>query len=210
MAARMNASTSLCGTRLVHGLGDRAKNAELLRIFADELGAEVQILGRCFRLPVVIRFVMGCARVMATFRCRMARRGNALLVRQRPFNLERHGRPQPFSRFLSNPHAHPTSPQSPGKTTFATLYLEGHPLGEEDCMARTIVQITADPSYLYALCDDGEIFRLVNHAWQPMAPIPQGDFRAAGMLESANVSRTNSRAAENCLAASGTLGSLTA
>jgi hypothetical protein len=43
-------------------------------------------------------------------------------------------------------------------------------------MARTVVQITADPSYLYALCDDGEIFRLVNHAWQPMVPIPQGDF----------------------------------
>jgi hypothetical protein len=40
-------------------------------------------------------------------------------------------------------------------------------------MARTVIQITADPSYLYALCDDGEIFRLVNHAWQPMAPIPQ-------------------------------------
>jgi hypothetical protein len=42
-------------------------------------------------------------------------------------------------------------------------------------MARTVIQITADPSYLYALCDDGEIFRLVNHAWQPMAPIPQDD-----------------------------------
>jgi hypothetical protein len=34
-------------------------------------------------------------------------------------------------------------------------------------MARTVIQISADPSYLYALCDDGEIFRLVNHAWQP-------------------------------------------
>jgi hypothetical protein len=45
-------------------------------------------------------------------------------------------------------------------------------------MARTVVQITADPSYLYALCDDGEIFRMVNHAWQPMAPVPQGDLRA--------------------------------
>jgi hypothetical protein len=31
-----------------------------------------------------------------------------------------------------------------------------------DRMARTVIQITADPSYLYALCDDGEIFRL---AW---------------------------------------------
>lgn len=27
-------------------------------------------------------------------------------------------------------------------------------------MTRKIVQIAADPSYLYALCDDGEIFRL--------------------------------------------------
>jgi hypothetical protein len=51
-------------------------------------------------------------------------------------------------------------------------------------MARTVIQITADPSYLYALCDDGEIFRLVNHAWQPMAPIPQGDLRTAGKLKS--------------------------
>jgi hypothetical protein len=42
-------------------------------------------------------------------------------------------------------------------------------------MARTVIQIAADPSYLYALCDDGVIFRLVNHVWQPMAPIPQGD-----------------------------------
>jgi hypothetical protein len=47
-------------------------------------------------------------------------------------------------------------------------------------MARTVIQIAADPSYLYALCNDGEIFRLVNHAWQPMAPIPQGNPRTAG------------------------------
>ena len=46
-------------------------------------------------------------------------------------------------------------------------------------MTRNVVQIAADPSYLYALCDDGEIFRLVNHVWQPMAPIPQGDPRQA-------------------------------
>jgi hypothetical protein len=46
-------------------------------------------------------------------------------------------------------------------------------------VTRKIVQIAADPSYLYALCDDGEIFRLVNHVWQPMAPIPQGDPRQA-------------------------------
>ena len=47
-------------------------------------------------------------------------------------------------------------------------------------MARSVIQITADPSYLYALCDDGEIFRLVSHAWQPMAPIPQEQPRSAG------------------------------
>ena len=46
-----------------------------------------------------------------------------------------------------------------------------------DCMARTVIQIAADPSYLYALCNDGEIFRLVNHVWQPMPPIPQDDPR---------------------------------
>jgi hypothetical protein len=56
---------------------------------------------------------------------------------------------------------------------------------KEAYMARSVVQITADPSYLYALCDDGEIFRLVNHAWQPMAPIPQGDLRNPGRLLSA-------------------------
>ena len=47
-------------------------------------------------------------------------------------------------------------------------------------MARTVIQIAADPSYLYALCNDGEIFRLVNHVWQPMVPIPQDDPRDAG------------------------------
>jgi hypothetical protein len=51
-------------------------------------------------------------------------------------------------------------------------------------MARTVIQITADPSYLYALCDDGEIFRLVNHAWQPIAPIPQDDLRGMGRPKS--------------------------
>jgi hypothetical protein len=44
-------------------------------------------------------------------------------------------------------------------------------------MTRNVVQIAADPSYLYALCDDGVIFRLVNHVWQPMVPIPQGEPR---------------------------------
>ena len=47
-------------------------------------------------------------------------------------------------------------------------------------MARTVNQIAADPSYLYALCKDGQIFRLVNHVWQPMAPIPQDDPRDTG------------------------------
>jgi hypothetical protein len=48
-----------------------------------------------------------------------------------------------------------------------------------ESMTRNVVQIAADPSYLYALCDDGEIFRLVNNVWQPMAQIPQGDPRQA-------------------------------
>jgi hypothetical protein len=47
-------------------------------------------------------------------------------------------------------------------------------------MARTVIQIAADPSYLYALCDDGQIFRLVNRIWEPMAPIPQDDPRDTG------------------------------
>jgi hypothetical protein len=47
-------------------------------------------------------------------------------------------------------------------------------------MARTVIQIAADPSYLYALCDDGQIFRLVNRVWEPMAPIPQDNPRNAG------------------------------
>jgi hypothetical protein len=38
----------------------------------------------------------------------------------------------------------------------------------EIAWARAVIQITADPSYLYALRDDGEIFRLVNHGWQPV------------------------------------------
>jgi hypothetical protein len=43
-------------------------------------------------------------------------------------------------------------------------------------MARTVIQIAADPSYLYALCSDGEIFRLVNDVWQPMAA-PRSDLQ---------------------------------
>ena len=49
-------------------------------------------------------------------------------------------------------------------------------------MARSVIQITTDPSYLYALCDDGEIFRLVNHAWQPVPPIPQEDASKPGAV----------------------------
>src|ERR1700676_5287182 len=59
--------------------------------------------------------------------------------------------------------------------------LPGDPCPERgDCMARTVIQIAADPSYLYALCNDGQIFRLVNHVWQPMAPIPQDAPRDTG------------------------------
>ena len=47
-------------------------------------------------------------------------------------------------------------------------------------MARKVIQIAADPSYLYALCSDGKIFRLVNHVGNPMAPIPQDDPRDTG------------------------------
>ena len=58
--------------------------------------------------------------------------------------------------------------------------MDGRTRPEGDCMARTVIQIAADPSYLYALCNDGTIFRLVNHVWQPMAPIPQDDQRETG------------------------------
>jgi hypothetical protein len=51
-------------------------------------------------------------------------------------------------------------------------------------MPRTVVQIAADPSYLYALCDDGQIFRLVNYAWQPLAAIPQDDLGGAAKPKS--------------------------
>jgi hypothetical protein len=51
-------------------------------------------------------------------------------------------------------------------------------------MPRTVVQIAADPSYLYALCNDGQIFRLVNHAWQPLVPIPQDDLGGAAKPKS--------------------------
>jgi hypothetical protein len=37
------------------------------------------------------------------------------------------------------------------------------------------------PAIFYALCNDGEIFRLVNRVWQPMPPIPQDDPRGTGV-----------------------------
>jgi hypothetical protein len=82
---------------------------------------------------------------------------------------------------ISQPHRHARN----RRIIFAELYfrrgieqIDGRTSGfEGDCMARTVIQIAADPSYLYALCNDGEIFRLVNHVWQPMAPIPQDDPR---------------------------------
>jgi hypothetical protein len=63
-------------------------------------------------------------------------------------------------------------------------------------MARSVIQIAADPSYLYALCDDGEIFRLVSHAWQPMAPIPQEQPRSAGRNPDLIPTKINSQAGE--------------
>jgi hypothetical protein len=47
-------------------------------------------------------------------------------------------------------------------------------------MARTVIQIAADPSYLYALCNDGKSFWLVNHVWAADGRIPQDDPRDAG------------------------------
>ena len=38
--------------------------------------------------------------------------------------------------------------------------------------------------YVYALCDDGQIFRLVNYAWQPLAAIPQDDLGGAAKPKS--------------------------
>jgi hypothetical protein len=46
-------------TRLVHGFGDRAKNAELLRILADELDADVGILGSCSGCPLSLGLSWG-------------------------------------------------------------------------------------------------------------------------------------------------------
>jgi hypothetical protein len=80
----------------------------------------------------------------------------------------------------------PASPKAVAKIFFAPLYFWGAgrvPRGK-DCMPRTVVQIAADPSYLCALCNDGQIFRLVNHAWQPLEAIPQDDLGGAAQLKS--------------------------
>jgi hypothetical protein len=43
-------------------------------------------------------------------------------------------------------------------------------------MTRKVVQIAANPDRLYALCDDGEVFRLIgDDTWHHVTPIPQGD-----------------------------------
>jgi hypothetical protein len=74
------------------------------------------------------------------------------------------------------PKSHPRS-QIHEKEYFLDPIFWGRQDGakRENCMPRTVVQIAADPSYLYALCNDGQIFRMVNHTWQPMMPIPQDD-----------------------------------
>jgi hypothetical protein len=49
----------------------------------------------------------------------------------------------------------------------------------ENRMARQVVQIAADTGQIYALCDDGEIFRFSGETWHHVSPIPQGDPRDA-------------------------------
>jgi hypothetical protein len=41
-------------------------------------------------------------------------------------------------------------------------------------MTRKVTQIAASSSRLYALCDDGELFRFGGQAWAAVPPIPQG------------------------------------
>jgi hypothetical protein len=41
-------------------------------------------------------------------------------------------------------------------------------------MARTVIQIAANQDRLFALCDDGQIFKLNGDTWDLVAPIPQG------------------------------------
>lgn len=47
-------------------------------------------------------------------------------------------------------------------------------------MARTVIQIAANQDRLFALCDDGQIFKLTGDTWHPVAPIPQGGPRDTG------------------------------
>jgi hypothetical protein len=47
-------------------------------------------------------------------------------------------------------------------------------------MARTVIQIAANSDSLFALCDDGQIFKLSGDTWHLVAPIPQGGPRDAG------------------------------
>jgi hypothetical protein len=47
-------------------------------------------------------------------------------------------------------------------------------------MARTVIQIAANQDRLFALCDDGQIFKLSGDTWHPVAPIPQDDARDTG------------------------------
>jgi hypothetical protein len=49
----------------------------------------------------------------------------------------------------------------------------------ENRMARQVIQIAADTGQIYALCDDGEIFRFSGETWHHVSPFPQGDPRDA-------------------------------
>jgi hypothetical protein len=40
-------------------------------------------------------------------------------------------------------------------------------------MTRKVIQITANSTHLYALCDDGKIFQLTGTAWSEVTAIPQ-------------------------------------
>jgi hypothetical protein len=55
----------------------------------------------------------------------------------------------------------------------------GFRFARENRMARQVIQIAADTGQIYALCDDGEIFRFSGETWHPVSPIPQGDPRDA-------------------------------
>jgi hypothetical protein len=40
-------------------------------------------------------------------------------------------------------------------------------------MTRKVIQIAANPTHLFALCDDGRIFQLTGSAWSEVTSIPQ-------------------------------------